>query len=189
MRLNSSVECDNSTAFPDPCPGEQPFEASFSQASDVIISICVPGNFTASPYSLSRSRQDIVEDLYIDVVSPSNSSFIFEYSSSYTVHCKASTTRGYFELGNYFNDYQPGPLVDHWPVPQNESKDFNDRMALLSSTTAPAGLWVFRIPSSSMLCLLEIGTAQYQNFPIGLSLSTPGGVKVLELRPQQLRVL
>ena len=140
MRLNSSVECDNSTAFPDSCPGGQPFEASFSQASDLNISICVPGNFTASPYSLSRSRQDIVEDLYIDVVSPPNSSFIFEYSRNYTVHCKASTTRGYFELGNYLNDYQPGPLIDHWPVPQNESKDFNDRMALLSSTTAPTEL-------------------------------------------------
>lgn len=129
IRLNSSVSCEHVTPeeFPTTCPGSLPFVTKFEQAENTTVSICVPGNFTEHPWTLNRDRQDISEELYIDF------SFVPSFDvdadgtgSNYTLHCTMATTRGYFELGNYRNNFTPGPLIDQWPSPLEETEDWND---------------------------------------------------------------
>ena len=36
------------------------------------------------------------------------------------------TTRGYFELGNNWNNNTYGPLLEHWPDPAEMAENFND---------------------------------------------------------------
>ncbi|KAH6017010.1 hypothetical protein HBI82_111500 [Parastagonospora nodorum] len=69
MRLNSSVECQRiqRAAFPSPCPGERPFTRAFSHGNNMT-RICTPRSRGLSPWTMSRSRQDIVEGLYIDIL-------------------------------------------------------------------------------------------------------------------------
>jgi hypothetical protein len=47
-------------------------------------------------------------------------------NTSYTIHCTATTTRGYFELGNDWNLNTYGPLLDQWPNRVQMAEDFND---------------------------------------------------------------
>ncbi|KAK2755085.1 hypothetical protein FQN54_006614 [Arachnomyces sp. PD_36] len=45
---------------------------------------------------------------------------------SFTLKCEASTTRGYFELGNDRNGQIYGPLLEKWPSPEEMAREFND---------------------------------------------------------------
>lgn len=108
MRLNSSVKCEliPPNEFPTPCPGDKPFVTgwSFSWDNDdndgVSMSVCAPGDYTHTPWSHSRDRQDIREDLYVNASVTSDRKLPYD---PFTLHCVAVTTRGYFELGNHFN--------------------------------------------------------------------------------------
>jgi hypothetical protein len=132
MRLNSSLSCEeiDPSDFPSPCPGDRPFTVSWKRVVDTDVRVCVPGNYTASPWTLSRNRQEHTEEMYIDV----NNTSIGELSSSenprlntsYTIRCIARTTRGYFELGNDWNNYIYGPLLEQWPNPEQMADKFND---------------------------------------------------------------
>lgn len=103
IRLNSSVSCEliPQHKFPTPCPGPCPFHTSFSNRL-MGIRICVPGEYGVTPWSLSRNRQDISEELFIDLEDRTPGLTSHE-SEPFTIQCKASTSRGYFELGNYRN--------------------------------------------------------------------------------------
>ncbi|KAB2099278.1 hypothetical protein AG0111_0g12554 [Alternaria gaisen] len=111
MRLNSSVSCEEVDAgdFPSPCPGGRPLTVSWVHFLDTEVRVCVPGGYTAFPWSLSRNRQDLTEEVK---------------SSAFC--CKATTTRGYFELGNNWNNNTYRPLLGHWPDPAEMEESFND---------------------------------------------------------------
>jgi len=122
MRLNSSVVCDevDPSDFPSPCPGDRPLAVSWQGVFEKNVRICVPGNYTAFPWTLDRSRQDYIEEIYIDVNHTRTFHPYRRYggplsNASYSVRCTATTTRGYFELGNNFNNNTYGPLIEQWP--------------------------------------------------------------------------
>ncbi|KAI1420251.1 hypothetical protein F5Y12DRAFT_138681 [Xylaria sp. FL1777] len=128
MRLNTSVQCEavSRDKFPDTCPGAMPFYGNLSLPStqdqnnpafgtpDILLRWCVPGNFSSSPWSINRDRQDITEEMFVDFFLPEESVSWQSFSDSFTTHCSASTTRGYFELPNYQNNFTHGPLLENW---------------------------------------------------------------------------
>ncbi|KAF2140108.1 uncharacterized protein K452DRAFT_299507 [Aplosporella prunicola CBS 121167] len=130
MRFNSSVKCEHVSGIPSPCSGSRPFEASLSMPGVLNISLCAPGAYGESPWNLSRNRQDITEHLYLDVYVPCSKDIIQNrnQAANFTLRCTSNTTRGYFELGNYRNNYTHGPLLETWPTPENMSKNYNDKL-------------------------------------------------------------
>lgn len=77
------------------------------------IEICMPGSSVASRWKYKRTRQDISESLYLNIATqqgpdriPKNGAFKIQ----------ANSTAGYFELPNYHNGGQPGPLLEEDPV-------------------------------------------------------------------------
>lgn len=146
MRLNSSAECKtiDEVAFPKTCDGPDPLMASYSSQvkaprylynstgfGNFNIDVCVPGNLSASPWTLSRDRQDITEHLYIKVHVDYETVLAWDLFGSspvnFTVHCTANTTRGYFELPNFRNDFTAGLLLEKWPDTETLENDFNVR--------------------------------------------------------------
>jgi hypothetical protein len=97
--------------------------------------VCVPGKVGTFPWTLSRNRQTITEEIYLDIWDGENLPE-FERSPSglvdinTTVRCEAKTTRGYFELGNMYNNNTFGPLLDQWPSPEEMQEDFNDWVSM-----------------------------------------------------------
>jgi hypothetical protein len=134
MRLNSSLSCKeiDPNDFPAPCPGDRPFVVSWEGVIDTDVRICVPGNYTAVPWTLSRSRQEYTEEMYIDIKDnniPSNTEWDSAnppFNTSSTICCTATTTRGYYELGNDWNDNTYGPLLEQWPDTAEMTENFND---------------------------------------------------------------
>lgn len=129
LRLNSTVRCTEirQSSFPLTCTGGSPFTLAFSPSRQFGVRICVPGQRGKFPWQLSRSRQDIVEDIFVDV----NTTDSNEAPVSYTQHCTVRTTRGYFELGNHRNGDVYGPLLDWWvePDPLATKAEFNDYLS------------------------------------------------------------
>jgi hypothetical protein len=134
MRLNSSMSCEEigTGDFPSPCPGDRPLVVSWEGVVDTDVRICVPGNYTAVPWTLSRSRQEHNEEMYIDIKDtniPSNTEWDSAnppFNTSSTIRCTATTTRGYFELGNDSNNNTYGPLLEQWPNTAEMTENFND---------------------------------------------------------------
>jgi hypothetical protein len=134
MRLNSSLSCEEIDPgnFPSPCSGDRPFVVSWEGVIDTDVRICVPGNYTAVPWTLSRSRQEHTEEMYIDIKNtdiPSNAEWNStnpRFNTSSTIRCTAMTTRGYFELGNDWNNNTYGPLLEQWPDTAEMAENFND---------------------------------------------------------------
>jgi hypothetical protein len=130
MRLNSSVGCSEieKTAFPVPCPGEEPFTATYEMPNDISVRVCVPGKLGVFPWTLSRNRQDIVEKLYLDMwdTGKNRAADSDGDDTNSTVRCEVKTTRGYFELGNLRNNATYGPLLEKWPDADVMAQDFND---------------------------------------------------------------
>ena len=132
MRFNSSVACTEieQSSFPLSCKDQALFTASFSQSDQLGLRICVPGQRGLFPWSISRRRQDIAEEMFVDVNTTDSSGA----PMNYTRHCIAKTTRGYFEMGNYRNEYVPGPLLENWFESQDPfavKGEFNDHLAEL----------------------------------------------------------
>lgn len=142
MRLNSSVECQRiqRAAFPSPCPGDRPFTRIFSHGNNAT-RICAPGLRRLSSWTMSRSRQDIVGELYIDIlerldIGRRNILGYRNLTSNYTLRCTASTTRSYFELGNYRNNNTWGPLLEKWPSPEEMATVYNNYIDHSSGSTS-----------------------------------------------------
>jgi hypothetical protein len=144
MRLNSTVECTviDESGFPLPCAGPNPLVFSYTSQNtpifrdpetfgNFIIDICVPRDSHNTPWTLSRNRQDISEDLFIKVHVPYETYIEWTYdggideAKNITVQCTANTTRAYFELGNIRNNFTAGPLIEKWPDNETLSNDFN----------------------------------------------------------------
>jgi hypothetical protein len=144
MRLNSTAQCNiiSESAFPSTCSGSHPFETSFR--SDFLrIDICAPGDYTGltdPPWTLSRDRQDIQEQLYIKVNPTYNASIAWApwLPSNFITQCSANTTRGYFELGNIRNNLVPGQLIEKWPDNDTMWNQYNDYTAIGISNVSVA---------------------------------------------------
>lgn len=128
LRLNSSIQCTNISveSFPSPCPGETLFAVSLRRTNETEIRVCVPGKIGTFPWTLSRSRQVITEELYLDLRDDIRRGCLIEEPVSTTMKCEATTTRGYFELGKKFNNDSHGPLLERWPTPEQMELEFND---------------------------------------------------------------
>lgn len=133
MRMNSSSTCENvaKSEFPSTCAGRRPFTTTFShEALDV--QICAPGEYDTTPWTLSRDRQDISEELWIDLslnveeLGPVGVFNMVYGQSNFTLHCTANTTRGYFEVPNVLTGNNPGPLLEEWPDAEEMERDWND---------------------------------------------------------------
>ncbi|ROV93674.1 hypothetical protein VPNG_08857 [Cytospora leucostoma] len=132
MRMNSTSGCTNvpRSDFPTTCSGKRPFTSTLI-LGQLQVSICAPGASDESPWTLSRDRQDITEDLWIDVFVEHNSKDPFEdleeaYATNFTLHCTTHSTKGYFELPNSHTNNSPGPLLDTWPSVEEMERDWND---------------------------------------------------------------
>lgn len=128
VRLNSSVRCEpiQKVDIPSPCPGARPFEMNIERpGAGIQLSVCVPGNASQFPFTPSRHRQDTVEEFYFHFEGPYNLTGAVNRTNT-TIYCNASTSRGYFELGNELNHYVYGPLLDRWPDPDDIMTNFND---------------------------------------------------------------
>jgi len=126
MRFNSTINCEflSKDKFPIDCPGNKPYNTSIEVRNSTSLSelrICVPGTWGTSPWTLSRNRQDIKEEVYLQLWDNSDK------NTSSTIHCSSATTRGYFELGNYRTNGAYGPLLEKWPSPRVMGRDFNDK--------------------------------------------------------------
>lgn len=137
LRLNSSLICKDisSVDFPSQCPGNASFIAAFSNVNSpeakvdstkspplFSFQLCAPKS-TASPWRITRDRQDIQEGYYLDfqyspAASPSTTGN--DPRTNFTQRCHANTTMGYFELPNVWNNHSTGPLLEKAP---NENKN------------------------------------------------------------------
>jgi hypothetical protein len=65
LRLNSTTECSRIAGdqFPTTCGGTMPLTRTLDDPQNITIRICAPGNYGESPWTLSRNRQDITEEL------------------------------------------------------------------------------------------------------------------------------
>jgi hypothetical protein len=85
------------------------------------VEVCMPGNQSASPWKKSYSRQDFSEELFlnISVMGYDDDSNLLEGPDSPTTggifRITSKTTAGYFELPNYMNGGQAGPIIDGEP--------------------------------------------------------------------------
>ncbi|KAI4646106.1 uncharacterized protein J4E79_010615 [Alternaria viburni] len=131
MRLSSSIQCQevDPSEFPSQCPGDQPFTVSWD-VLDTKVRMCVPGDYTAFPWDLSRGRQEHIEEIHIDVndtsIADDFDSTNLMWDTSYSIRCTATTIRGYFEMGNNWNHNTYGPLLERWPDTAQMAEDFND---------------------------------------------------------------
>lgn len=151
MRLNSSIQCEqvSQEKFPSTCPGRRPFSTSFS--NDLLdIRVCAPGEYGIFPWTLSRNRQDITEQLFLDAEDRRDAAAY--PAANFTLHCKSSTTRGYFELGNSRNQQAYGPLLEEWPGPDEMARDFNDNLNQYAGVGyGPPTEWHVKLPTCELI--------------------------------------
>ena len=136
MRLNSSTACEiiagNSAAFDEEinkcwsAAPEDKFAWHFQLpgVTPVTVRVCAPQNPTRSPWrspafgdgpvwrDMPRHRLEAGEEaLYIEVDEPAPESYNSRVFDINRVRCRASTTLGYFELGNHRNNNQESGLL------------------------------------------------------------------------------
>ncbi|KAH7313708.1 hypothetical protein B0I35DRAFT_480376 [Stachybotrys elegans] len=126
MRMNSSATCEiiSRSSFPSTCDGDRPLEWSLER-DNMQVRLCVPGSRDEHPWTTSRDRQDVEEEMFLDFQYIEQVEAVFG-SDNFTIHCTTSSARGYFELGNIMNSGAYGPLIDTWPDAATAENDFND---------------------------------------------------------------
>jgi len=115
-RVNTTVTYTNITAgeWPSECAREKEatFFAEYSKQLEyprVGLVICMPTNISSSPWDATHNRQDITEELYLNISThPSGKSF---YKAT------AKTSLGYFEIPSAHNGFIAGPLLDQVILP------------------------------------------------------------------------
>ena len=135
LRLNSSLQCESigPSEFPAPCGGSIPFETSYSNVNSLGSSlnsypnslytfrVCLPGE--SNPWYGTKSRQEAREEFFLDFqyskakeyVTSDNEDVAHPYPTTdpltnFTHRCRSSTTLGYFELPNNWNNHSAGPF-------------------------------------------------------------------------------
>lgn len=120
IQLNSTISCEPHD-FPSVCKGKGPSTLEIRRRR-VSLSVCVPGEMGESPWSLSRNRQDIQENLYIAY----NISVTVTERLAITMRCSVNASLGYFELPNIMNGGRSGSLLQTWPDNKTIHEEFND---------------------------------------------------------------
>ena len=82
-------------------------------------------------------REELFIDLHYDAEAVFGLGHQGARPDNYTMHCTASTTRGYFELGNHMNNYVYGPLLDKWPNEEYIFSETNNFLAVGASAEQP----------------------------------------------------
>lgn len=77
------------------------------------LTACMPGDKRQSPWRGTRDRQDITEQLYLNITLPN-------LGEPRIVKITTNTSLGYFELPNRWNNEIYGPLLDKDPYPNNK---------------------------------------------------------------------
>lgn len=117
-RMNSSVSFGNvsQTDFPQDCatlPGAYYIEYNYNKTL-LNVQVCMPTRVPGSPWKATRDRQDISEEMYMNI-SAANRGFASETPANQTFKLVVNTTLGYFELPNYNSSGIAGPLVPKDP--------------------------------------------------------------------------
>lgn len=141
LRLNSSISCERISReeYPSTCPGPRPLSTDI-ETDRVTLRACAPGDMGVSPWTESRNRQDIDEELYLDFSFVKMDPGFTIDVENYTMHCTSSTSRGYFELGNVMNDNRYGPLMDRWPDPEYIETETNNWLPWMADEKRPTEL-------------------------------------------------
>ena len=132
LRLNSSISCASTpqSAFPSSCHGG-PLNATFSNFNSSSSNItdpfgdietprfrarlCAPGCNFQPPWRNTFSRQDIIEEFWLDFQRTGQTleqGIDDEFGPNFTQHCTGKSTMGYFEMPNYWNGYVAGDILD-----------------------------------------------------------------------------
>jgi hypothetical protein len=138
-----------------------PLSKTIDDPKNITIRICAPGHYGKLPWTLSRDRQDITEELYVDVWFPGDTNIIPEYAglvdfriSNFTTLCTTTTTRGYFELPNYRNGYLTQPLNDKWPDKETMWSEWNDYI-WNHTYTVPSTMYVQLTSYRNVMLIVE----------------------------------
>lgn len=115
-RVNTTVTYTNITAgdWPSECARDREgvFFAEYQKQLEyprVGLVICMPKNISSPPWRATYNRQDITEELYLNISThPSGKGF---YKAI------AKTSLGYFELPSAYNGFIAGPLLDQVILP------------------------------------------------------------------------
>ena len=152
LRLNYTIHCKNltQTEFPSTCPGNNPFDITYTNinGSDpnpfsdessrkYHVRICAPGDTGTSPWKSTGDRQDISEEFYLDSQFTDNAQG-GRALNNFTQHCTASTSMGYFELPNYYNNHTSGELLEELPPAPTKASPFDWTFPDPSQDISPA---------------------------------------------------
>lgn len=146
LRFNSSVSCVSvpASAFPSVCPGARPFNGTYTGPTSRF-RWCAPGAYDVYPWTNSRDRQDISEEVYFDGLMQGTSLLAKDEQQNFTVHCTVDSTRGYFELGNYYNNNTAGPLLETWPTKADLEANYNDARSQNFDYATPSVKYIITI--------------------------------------------
>ena len=119
-RINSSVSYSNitqSTSSFESCISASTsyyIEHSYNK-TQLTVQVCMP-DALQSPWKPTGDRQDITERLFLNIHS-NESIYVFPYSipAKTTFELVVNSTLGYFELPNYYNKGDAGPLLTKDP--------------------------------------------------------------------------
>lgn len=130
LSQSSQLQCHgiNRSDFPDTCAGGLPFTLNYTDGAAVSARVCVPGNLTHVPWSLSRDLQLVTEEMFVDAMIERVLPL-----PNFTVKCTAYTTRQYFELPNDFNNHTASDFLDKWPSESDMAQYFNDKTDIVGN--------------------------------------------------------
>lgn len=116
-RMNSSISYAtvSQTDFPQNCntiSGAYYIEYAYNETL-LNVQVCMPDDISRSPWRATRDRQDISEQMFLNIafgtsISPAT---LDKTPGNVTLKLLVNTTLGYFELPNYNNSGIAGPLL------------------------------------------------------------------------------
>ncbi|CAN9102922.1 unnamed protein product [Alternaria alternata] len=118
-RINTTVTYTNMTAaeWPSECVRDKEgvffaeYHSRRPRAYDIDLTACMPTNISDTPWQATHNRQDITEELYLNVTAR------YEENPLY-YRITAKTSLGYFELPSTKNGNRAGPLLDNCSLPR-----------------------------------------------------------------------
>ncbi|KAI0160672.1 hypothetical protein GGR57DRAFT_499352 [Xylariaceae sp. FL1272] len=124
-RINSTArrEIIEASAFPENCAGLPGSLYIDRQNSSIVsdstrswrLTVCMPSNQTASPWTNTTRRQDFTEELYLRIFVNTSLVSVYNRPGTYYSRITVDTTAGYFELPNFMNNGIAGPLLADGP--------------------------------------------------------------------------
>ncbi|CAN9169230.1 unnamed protein product [Alternaria alternata] len=118
-RINTTVTYTNMTAagWPSECVRDKEgvffaeYHSRRPRVYDVDLTACMPTNISDTPWQATHNRQDITEELYLNITAG------YEETPLY-YRVTAKTSLGYFELPSAKNGNRAGPLLDNCSLPR-----------------------------------------------------------------------